>query len=128
MSEQRVNVILAVDCGSTTTKAILIERLGDEYRLQARGEAPTTVEKPFEDVTMGVRNAISEVEELAGRKFMDDKGIITPARGQQGVDLFLATSSAGGGLQMMVAGVVRKMTAESAQRAALGAGAIVMDT
>ena len=29
---------------------------------------------------------------------------------------------------MMVAGVVKKMTAESAQRAALGAGAIVMDT
>jgi uncharacterized protein (TIGR01319 family) len=29
---------------------------------------------------------------------------------------------------MMVAGVVRQMTAESAQRAALGAGAIVMDT
>lgn len=128
MSEQGVNVILAVDCGSTTTKAILIERVGQEYRLQVRGEAPTTVEKPFEDVTMGVRNAISEVEELAKRKFMDAKGIITPARGRQGVDLFLATSSAGGGLQMMVAGVVKKMTAESAQRAALGAGAIVMDT
>ena len=36
-------------------------------------------------------------------------------------------SSAGGGLQMMVAGVVRNLTAESAERAALGAGAIVMD-
>lgn len=128
MSKQEINVVLAVDCGSTTTKATLIERQGDEFRLQVRGEAPTTVEKPFEDVTMGVRNAISEVEELAGRKFMDAQGIITPARGRQGVDLFLATSSAGGGLQMMVAGVVKKMTAESAQRAALGAGAIVMDT
>ncbi|MEE2972788.1 MAG: glutamate mutase L, partial [Planctomycetota bacterium] len=38
-----------------------------------------------------------------------------------------STSSAGGGLQMMVAGVVREMTAASAKRAALGAGAIVMD-
>ncbi|MCK4598092.1 glutamate mutase L, partial [bacterium] len=37
------------------------------------------------------------------------------------------TSSAGGGLQMMVTGVVKSMTAESAERAALGAGAIVMD-
>ena len=44
-----------------------------------------------------------------------------------GVDLYLSTSSAGGGLQMLVAGVVRSMTAESAERAALGAGAIVMD-
>lgn len=128
MADARINVILAVDCGSTTTKAILIELVEGEYRLQVRGEAPTTVEKPFEDVTMGVRNAVREVEELAGRVLMDAKGIITPARDGQGTDLFLATSSAGGGLQMMVAGVVKKMTAESAQRAALGAGAIVMDT
>src|SRR5207244_5049059 len=46
----------------------------------------------------------------------------------QGVDIYLSTSSAGGGLQMTVAGVVKAMSAESAQRAALGAGAIVMDT
>ncbi len=39
----------------------------------------------------------------------------------------MSTSSAGGGLQMMVAGVVESMTGESAQRCALGAGAIVMD-
>jgi uncharacterized protein (TIGR01319 family) len=43
------------------------------------------------------------------------------------VDLYISTSSAGGGLQMMVSGVVKSMTGESAQRAALGAGAIVMD-
>ncbi|MBT7617860.1 MAG: hypothetical protein HN590_11310, partial [Calditrichaeota bacterium] len=39
--------ILATDCGSTTTKAILIERQDSgEYRLVVRGEAPTTVEAP----------------------------------------------------------------------------------
>lgn len=124
----QVKSILAVDCGSTTTKAILIELEGENYRLKVRGEAPTTVEKPFEDVTKGVRNAVREVEELAGKTIMDEEGIITPSQGEKGVDLFLATSSAGGGLQMMVAGVVKKMSAESAQRAALGAGAIVMDT
>ena len=50
---ENINVILATDCGSTTTKAILIEKKYDEYRLVVRGEAPTTVEAPFEDVTMG---------------------------------------------------------------------------
>jgi len=119
--------ILATDCGSTTTKAILIERRGDEYRLIVRGEAPTTVEAPFEDVTRGVLNAIMEVEELAGRKILDGETIITPQKGDTGVDLYISTSSAGGGLQMMVSGVVKSMTGESAQRAALGAGAIVMD-
>ena len=52
--------ILATDCGSTTTKAILIEKRDDEYQLIVRGEAPTTVEAPVEDVTAGVINAITE--------------------------------------------------------------------
>jgi uncharacterized protein (TIGR01319 family) len=122
-----IRSILATDCGSTTTKAILIERQGDEYRLVVRGEAPTTVEAPFEDVTRGVLNAVREVEELAGRRILDGDRIITPQHDRDGVDLYLSTSSAGGGLQMMVSGLVMQMTGESAQRAALGAGAIVMD-
>jgi uncharacterized protein (TIGR01319 family) len=128
LKPENINIILATDCGSTTTKAILIEKKGDEYRLIVRGEAPTTVEAPFEDVTMGVLNAVGEVEELTGRRLLDENGkIISPAKDNVGTDLYISTSSAGGGLQMMVAGVVRSMTAESAERAALGAGAIVMD-
>ena len=124
---QGIRSILATDCGSTTTKAILIEKRGDEYHLVVRGEAPTTVEAPVEDVTAGVINAITEVEELAGRRLLKDGQIIKPQQGDEGTDLYISTSSAGGGLQMMVAGVVRNLTAESAERAALGAGAIVMD-
>ena len=124
----QVNVILATDCGSTTTKAILIQRVDGEYRQTHRGEAPTTVEKPFADVTMGVINSVTEVAELADRRLVDDQGrIIQPATETEGCDLYISTSSAGGGLQMMVAGVVAQMTAASAKRAALGAGAIVMD-
>jgi uncharacterized protein (TIGR01319 family) len=126
-----LHTIVATDCGSTTTKAILIEKVGDAYRQTFRGEAPTTVEAPFEDVTRGVLNAIAEVEELSGRKILDGERIITPHGGggnpKVGVDLYISTSSAGGGLQMMVAGAVQSMTGESAQRCALGAGAIVMD-
>ncbi len=122
-----VQSILATDCGSTTTKAVLIERGPDGYRLVTRGEAPTTVEAPFEDVTRGVLNAVREIEELRGRKLLDGDRILSPQQGDDGVDLYLSTSSAGGGLQMMVSGLVLQMTGESAQRAALGAGAIVMD-
>lgn len=126
--KKEIKVIVATDCGSTTTKAILIEQVNNEFRLVSRGEAPTTVEAPFEDVTMGVLNAVAELEELSGRKLLDDQDrFITPANGKVGTDIYISTSSAGGGLQMMVAGVVRSMTAESAERAALGAGAIVMD-
>ena len=123
----KLRSILATDCGSTTTKAILIEFIDGEYRLSHRGEAPTTVEAPFEDVTRGVLNATMEVEELSGRKILDGDNISTPQKGDSGVDIYISTSSAGGGLQMMVAGVVKSMTGESAERAALGAGSIVMD-
>src|SRR6185436_16776995 len=123
-----LNVILATDCGSTTTKAILIQKVDGVYRQTHRGEAPTTVEAPFADVTIGVINSITEIQELAQRRLVDDDGnIIRPATETEGCDIYISTSSAGCGLQMMVTGVVRQMTAESAKRAALGAGAIVMD-
>ena len=113
--QRDLNVVIATDCGSTTTKAILIERVddgagGSVYRQTCRGEAPTTVEAPFEDVTRGVLNAIQEIEELSGRRILDGERILTPAEDATGVDLYISTSSAGGGLQMMVAGVVQSMT------------------
>ncbi len=127
IQKDKITSILATDCGSTTTKAILIEKVGDTFRLIKRGEAPTTVEAPIEDVTQGVLNAVQELEELVGRKLLDGSNLIKPKKNDKGIDIYISTSSAGGGLQMMVAGVVKSMTGESAQRAALGAGAIVMD-
>ncbi len=128
VAPENIRIIIATDCGSTTTKCILIEKKDEGFRQTFRGEAPTTVEAPFEDVTKGVLNSIQEVEELSGRTILDEHGkLIYPSEGETGVDIYISTSSAGGGLQMMVAGVVASMTGESAQRAALGAGAIVMD-
>jgi uncharacterized protein (TIGR01319 family) len=125
----QMSVVLATDVGSTTTKARLFKKIMKEWRYIASGEAPTTVETPYEDVTMGALNAIREIEELTGLSILspDRKKIIVPRKDEVGVDLYCTTSSAGGGLQMMVAGVILTMTAESANRAALGAGAVVMD-
>jgi len=98
-----------------------------------------------------VINAITELEEVTaenvpesegftkGRRTLVKDGTVwrmtkngtrteTRSNPFDGSDLYVSTSSAGGGLQMMVAGVVKAMSAESAERAALGAGAILMDT
>ncbi len=83
MKSQDLNVILATDCGSTTTKAILIQKRGQEYCQTHRGEAPTTVEAPFEDVTRGVLNAIQEVKELSGRTILDGERILHPGPGRE---------------------------------------------
>lgn len=129
-----LRTVLVTDCGSTTTKALLFEKTPLGWRQTFRGEAPTTVEEPVADVTVGAQNAFAEVQELSGRPLIRSSGGVgspllettdDPARG---VDLYLSTSSAGGGLQMLVTGIVRQMSTESAERAALGAGAIVMDS
>lgn len=122
------NSFLITDCGSTTTKAILILKNENGYYLAGRGEAPTTVEAPFDDVTIGVINAALDLEHLTGRKLVKDNLIYISDKEDEGVNAYLSTSSAGGGLQISVFGVVDSMTAESATRAALGAGAIVLDT
>ena len=82
--DPNLKVIMATDCGSTTTKAILIELVEGEYRQTYRGEAPTTVEAPFEDVTKGVLNAIGEIEDLSGRTFLRDGRLIIPSDGNTG--------------------------------------------
>ena len=124
--------VLVTDCGSTTTKALLFEKTAEGWRHTARGEAPTTVEEPVADVTVGARNAFAELEELRSIKILSEEKKNTPfieeRTADAGIDLYLSTSSAGGGLQMLVAGVVQTMTAQSATRAALGAGAIVLET
>lgn len=126
--KEEMERIIVTDVGSTTTKARLFQKVKGEWRYVVSGEAPTTVEAPYENVIMGVQNAVREIEELTGHTFLSDDGtIVKPCQGDLGVDFYCTTSSAGGGLQMMVAGVIKTMTAESANRAALGAGAIVMD-
>ena len=109
------------DVGSTTTKAFLFQRdsaaEGRAWRFVHR-EAPTTVEEPYEDVTVGVRAALTALEEASGERLL--------AGGQPAVP-YLSTSSAGGGLAMVVTGLVREVTSRSAERVALGAGAILLD-
>ncbi len=105
------------DVGSTTTKAVLFEKRDGEW-CYSRAEAATTVERPYEDVTVGVRHAIGMLEQQTDQPLLCNGGPAVP---------YLSTSSAGGGLAMVVTGLVRDITAESADRVALGAGAIVLD-
>ena len=111
------DLFLITDVGSTTTKALLFERSDGAWSF-VRREAPTTVEKPHEDVSLGVLSAVRAVEKATGRQLIEDGRPCVP---------YLSTSSAGGGLAMVVTGLVRDLTAASADRVALGAGAIVLD-
>ncbi|MBN1756499.1 glutamate mutase L [bacterium] len=104
------------DIGSTTTKAILFQK--DDRWGYRRMESPTTVERPYEDVTVGVRETFSGLGRETGLPLFENG---RPS------GVYLSTSSAGGGLAMVVNGLISHLTARSAERVALGAGAILLD-
>jgi uncharacterized protein (TIGR01319 family) len=122
MNEKR---FLIADIGSTTTKALLFEISDEKVVLLGGADAPTTVEAPHNDVKLGLFQAVSRLEKQLHLPLTDEKHFLQT--NTHAIEGLLATSSAGGGLQMLVVGLVKTMTAESAERAALGAGAVLLD-
>ncbi|MDD5315506.1 MAG: glutamate mutase L, partial [Candidatus Cloacimonetes bacterium] len=85
------------DIGSTTTKAIVIDC--SQRKLLALEHADTTVEAPYNDVKIGIINAIKSIERQSGISLITDikpDNSFSPAPGVR----YLSTSSAGGGLQI----------------------------
>ena len=111
---------LITDVGSTTTKALLLENYEGKLKYKCEANVATTVEKPFEDVKIGLYRAIEQISNSTGLEIMDDdKKISIP---------YFSTSSAGGGLQMLVFGLTKTETGRVAQMAAYGAGGVILDT
>lgn len=119
--------ILFADIGTTFTKVCLLERTGDTWRIRKEATSPTTVDSPDLDVMIGVRSAIGKLESWSGIKILSQNQLVSPSSDSSGIDEFRATSSAGGGLQVLVAGLTEAITVESGHRAALGAGAVVTE-
>ncbi|MEG2353954.1 MAG: GlmL-related ornithine degradation protein [Clostridium sp.] len=104
----RVDYIIA-EIGSTTTLCTAFDFSQVEPKILAQGKSYTTVIEG--DVTVGLKNAIIDIEEQIGESLTWGK--------------MLATSSAAGGLRMTVHGLVHDMTVKASKEAALGAGAII---
>ncbi len=119
MEKSNIKSILAVDFGSTTTKARLFNYLGN-WSLYGIGESPTTVERPHLDVSIGLFNALNQIEVKKGIKLFDGEKINT--------EKFYATSSAGGGLQVVILAPTKEISGLRAEKAAMLAGAIVLKT
>jgi hypothetical protein len=92
-----------------------------QYRLMARGEAPTTLKPPHEDVTEGIIQAVQTIEFVTGRRFFENKQLISPERPNgDGVDLFITTTSASEPLRLIVMGAVSPVLANLAEQAISG--------
>lgn len=102
----KVDVLIA-EIGSTTTVINAFTDLATEPKFVGQGQYRTTVD--LDDVNIGLEAAIEDLKNNLNIEELE-------------YDELLATSSAAGGLQMSVHGLVYEMTAKAAKEAALGAG------
>ena len=115
-----INSILVADCGTVFTKVSLFGLVEGQFRLMARGEAPTTA-TPHGDITQGILQAIEGIEAITGRHFVSQGRIITPEEADgDGVDIFITTISAGGPIRLMVLGAVSPALEELVDQAVSG--------
>lgn len=113
--------LLVADCGTVFTKVSLFGLVEGQYRLMARGEAPTTITPPYEDITKGIIQAINIIEFITGRLFISEGRIISPEQSNgDGVDVFISTISAGGPVRLVVLGAVDASIEHLAAQAASG--------
>jgi uncharacterized protein (TIGR01319 family) len=99
-----------IDFGSTFTKLVVVDL--EQESIVGRYQVPSTVET---DITVGLKQVLD-----AAKK---DKGVENKE-----TDLLLACSSAAGGLKMVTVGLVPSLSSEAGIRAALGAGAKVVQS
>ncbi|MBW6514493.1 MAG: glutamate mutase L [Candidatus Syntrophosphaera sp.] len=119
--------IVITDIGSTTTKALLLDNREDIPKLLGLTHAPTSVEAPQNDVRHGIRAAVEVLQGQSGIRLLQGPNDRLELDWEQNVAYF-STSSAGGGLQILVIGLTLFDSASSGKRCAYGAGGVILDT
>ncbi len=112
--------VIAVDIGSTVTRVQFYDVVSGRYRFLAAGSAPTTTGAPVFDVTEGIWRALEELQYVTGRTLLSKKdGVIIPSTSDnQGVDLMVATMSAGNPISIVAVGLLDNVSLQNAQHLA----------
>ena len=90
--------------------------------MSAAACAPTTTEAALPDITVGVYNAIADLEGTTGRRLVEGGRVVTPQHPDgHGVDMFVATCSAAPAVRLVVAGLTHEYSTRAARRPPRGA-------
>ena len=123
--------ILAIDVGAAVTRAVLFDVVEGQYRFVASGQAPSTAETPFKDIGIGVREAITNLQNVTGTVLLGphDNNLIAPAQPDgSGVDAVVATISAGPAVKTVVVGLLSDVSVQSARRLAESTYSRIVET
>jgi len=112
--------LITVDIGNTITRALFFDVVSGRYRFLASASAPTTAAAPLFDVTEGVWRAIEELQTITSRTFFSEKeGMIIPStQDNQGVDVMVATMSAGNSISVVTVGLLDNVSLLNAEHLA----------
>jgi hypothetical protein len=110
------DLILALDIGTVSTRAVLFDVVEGRYRFLGSGVVPTTAGVPLGDVSEGVRLALIQLQNITGRSLIGPDGqLAVPALPNgTGVDACVATVSVGPPLKVVAIGLLEDVSAESA--------------
>jgi hypothetical protein len=93
--------------------------------------AHTTAEPPLNSVSLGLDHAAQNLTDLIGRRLAakgSERLFLTPESGGHGVDVFLATSSAGRPMRVFVVGLTPEISIASGYRMLAGSYITIVDT
>lgn len=112
--------ILAIEVGSAVTRAVLFDVVEGQYRFVASGQAPSTAESPFKDIGIGVREAITCLQNITGSVLLGEgNNLIAPSQPDgSGVDAVVATVSAGPVVRTVIVGLLSDVSVQSAHHLA----------
>lgn len=124
------NSILFTDVGAAATKVGLVDLVAGRYRIVGSTRTMSTGEAPYQDIMVGVRQGIMQLQALTGRRLLDGQNaLIKPARASgDGVDAFAAVTSTALPLHTVVIGLSRDYSVTGAQRAVNSTYAVVDHT
>jgi sugar (pentulose or hexulose) kinase len=76
--EKAIESILVADCGTVSTKLLLLEKVEATYRFVAQAEALTTDKPRWEDITAGITHALETLQQTTGRILFTEGRLVTP--------------------------------------------------
>ena len=114
--------MLALDLGSFTTRASLIDIVDGQYRLIAAGEARNSTGSPYFDIRVGAAEAVRQIEAVIDRQLVDQHGtLIMPVQASgNGFDSLVILYSCVPEMKIAAAGLVNEISLESAQHLVSG--------
>jgi hypothetical protein len=121
LSINEAGPVLVCDIGAVHTQVLLFDVVDDRYRFLATGSAQTMLAEPYNDITIGFKNAVAQVETITGRRLLNEQAqLILPTDADgHGVSSFAATISAGPLLKMALVGLMDDLSLESLRRLVL---------